>query len=63
MPLVIDSMTTSIQVQDDAKLRKLVQEEVKLLLAEDRKRGGHGGSAADPDPADPDAGGSGCCGG
>ena len=49
-------MTTTLEIQDEAKIRKLVQEEIARALAEERRRGG----LANPysvDPADPAAAG------
>jgi predicted secreted Zn-dependent protease len=54
MPVVIEELTTSLEIQDEAKIRKLVQEEITRALAEERRRGGR---AFDVDPADPAAGG------
>lgn len=55
MPLVIEQLTTSLEIQDEVKIRKLVQDEVRRAVAELR---GHGGfDAAQPDPSDPAAGG------
>lgn len=53
MPVVIDEMTTHFDVRDDAKLKKVVREEVKKAIAEERK----GSRAGGPDPSDPSAGG------
>jgi hypothetical protein len=52
MPVTIEEMTSHFEVRDQAKLKKLVQEEVKKAVAQQRQ-GGAGGA----DPADPSAGG------
>jgi hypothetical protein len=53
MPVTIEEMTSHFEVRDQAKLKKLVQEEVKKAVAQQRPGGGKGGA----DPADPSAGG------
>jgi hypothetical protein len=54
MPVTIEEMTSHFEVRDQAKLKKLVQEEVKKAVAQ-QGRGGAGAGGADP--ADPSAGG------
>ncbi len=53
MPVMIDEMTSHFEVRDQAKLQKLVREEVKKAVAQEKKGGKQGGA----DPADPSAGG------
>lgn len=55
MPVVIEEMSTTLELKDEAKIRELVQEEIKKALA------GHGAgrltAGEELDPADPGAGG------
>jgi hypothetical protein len=55
MPVVINEMTSRFDVRDDAKLKKLVAEEVKAALKKEQQRRRAGGD--DPDPSDPSASG------
>ena len=55
MPVVIEEMSTTLELKDEAKIREIVQQEIKKALA------GHGAgrrtAAQEVDPADPAAGG------
>jgi hypothetical protein len=53
MPVVIDELTSRFEVRNDAKLKKLVAQEVRAALEEERRRGGRAGT----DPSDPSASG------
>jgi len=53
MPVVIKEMTSSFDVKDEAKIRKMIVQEVKKGLAAQKNQKGSGG----PDPADPAASG------
>lgn len=52
MALVIEELSTSVEVQDEVKIRKIVREEVMRALAAERARGnlpsGEGGDPTDP---------------
>jgi hypothetical protein len=54
MPVVIDELTSRFEVQDEAKLKKLVAKEVRAALEEQRRREVRGAST---DPSDPSASG------
>jgi hypothetical protein len=54
MALVIEELSTSLEVQDEVKIRKIVREEVQRALAAQRSRASGGEEA---DPADPAASG------
>jgi hypothetical protein len=55
MPLVIEELSTSLEIQDEVAIKKLVREEVRRQLAE--QRSGRA-PADDVDPSDPAAGGT-----
>lgn len=56
MPVVIEELTTTLEIQDELKIRKLVGEEVRRILREERAQ--HAGrSPASVDPSDPTGGG------
>lgn len=51
MPIMIDELSTSIHVRDEAKLRQAVREEIEKYMTEVR-RAGNGRPPANPaDPA------------
>jgi len=56
MPVIIEELTTSLEIEDEAKIRKLVRDEIQRELRELRRalRSGGGGEV---DPADPAAAG------
>lgn len=57
MPVVIEELTTTLEIRDELEIRKLVGEEVRRVLREH----GHHGSGRDAlqvDPTDPVAGGA-----
>lgn len=56
MPVIIEELTTSLQIEDEAKLRKLVRDEIQRQFR-DLQRMLRTGRAGDIDPADPAAGG------
>ena len=56
MPVIIGELSTTLEIQDEAKIRRLVREEIRRELME-RRRAERSG-AAEVDPADPSAGGS-----
>jgi hypothetical protein len=56
MPVIIEELTTTFDIQDEVKIRKLVRQEIRAELAAQRRRAGPGG-ALDVDPADPAASG------
>jgi hypothetical protein len=55
MPVVIEQLSTSFEVRDEARIRKLVQKEIELALTKTRRPGELRGAT---DPADPAAGGA-----
>jgi len=55
MPVVIEQLSTSFEVRDEARIRKLVQKEIELFLNRNRRPGEMRGTT---DPADPGAGGA-----
>lgn len=54
MPVIIEELTTTLEIEDEAQIRKLVRQEIERALREQRR--GHGASA-EADPADPAAAG------
>ncbi|HXT98800.1 MAG TPA: hypothetical protein VN853_21050 [Polyangia bacterium] len=54
MPVVIEQLSTSFQVRDESRIRKLIQKEIELN-AKNAKRTGQ---MKRPDPADPAAAGA-----
>jgi hypothetical protein len=38
MPVVIDELTSSFEVREEARIREMVREEVKKAIAEERSR-------------------------
>jgi hypothetical protein len=54
MPVVIKDMTSSFDVRDEAKIRKMIAQEVKKGIAAEKQKGAGSGG---PDPADPAASG------
>ncbi len=57
MPLVIEEMSATLEIQDEVKIRKLIKQVVREELMQQRQAQ-RSGSGADVDPADPAAGGS-----
>ena len=53
MPVIIEELTTTVQVQDEVRIRKLVRDEVKNVLAsKERKTAARGMDRVDAaDPA------------
>jgi hypothetical protein len=39
MPVYIDELSSNFEVRDEAQLRKLVREEVRAAMADEKKRG------------------------
>ena len=56
MPVVIEELSTSFQVHDEVKIRRLVRDELKRFMTEQR-RGERGTASSEADPADPGAAG------
>jgi len=56
VPVVIEELTTTLEIQDEVKIRKLVGEEVRRILREEREHR-FGRSPASIDPSDPTGGG------
>jgi hypothetical protein len=56
MPLIIEEMSTTLEIQDESKIRKLVRQMIKEELLES-KRAARTGSGGGADPADPAASG------
>jgi hypothetical protein len=56
VPVVIEELTTTLEVQDEVKIRKLVGDELRRLLREQREQRFSPNPSA-VDPADPTAGG------
>jgi len=56
VPVVIEELTTTLEVQDEIKIRKLVGEEVRRILREEREQR-FGRNPASLDPSDPTAAG------
>jgi hypothetical protein len=56
MPVVIEELSTSFQVHDEVKIRRLVRDEIKRVMAEQR-RGERGTASNDANPSDPGAAG------
>jgi hypothetical protein len=49
VPVVIEELTTTLEIQDELKIRKLVGEEVRRILREEReRRSGRAPTAIDP---------------
>jgi hypothetical protein len=57
MPLIIEEMSTTLEIHDEAKIRKLVKQMIRDELAQ-QKRASRTGGASGADPADPAAGGA-----
>jgi hypothetical protein len=55
MPVVIEQLSTSFQVRDEARIRKLIQREIELHAKKARRPGELKGP---DDPADPAAAGA-----
>jgi hypothetical protein len=55
MPVVIEELSTTFQVRDEARIRKLVQKEIEIFMKKNRRPGEMAGAA---DPADPAAAGA-----
>lgn len=55
MPVVIEQLSTSFEVRDEARIRKLIQKELELHEKKHRRPGELRGAA---DPADPSASGA-----
>jgi hypothetical protein len=49
MPVTINEMTSKFEIRDEPKIRKLVREEIKAALCEDKRKG------TQCDPSDPGA--------
>jgi hypothetical protein len=56
MPLIIEEMSTTLEIHDEAKIRKLVKQMIRDELAQ-QKRAASSGGVNGADPADPAAGG------
>jgi hypothetical protein len=54
MHVVIEQLSTSFQVRDESRIRKLIQKEIELHA----KKMGRPGKSKGPDPADPAAAGA-----
>lgn len=54
MPLIIEELSTELEVRDEVKLRRVVREEIDRYFKATR---GRVGAAAEIDPADPAAAG------
>ena len=54
MPVVIEQLSTSFQVRDESRIRKLIQKEIELHA----KKAKRPGEMKGPDPADPAAAGA-----
>lgn len=55
MPVVIEELTTTLEIQDELKIRKLVGQEVRRLLREEHARRAAGHPTA-VEPSDATAG-------
>ena len=53
MPVVIEQLSTSFQVRDESRIRKLIQKEIELHSKKKKS-----GETKRPDPADPAAAGA-----
>jgi len=42
MPVVINELSTSFQVRDESRIKKLVQKEVEMALKKSKRGGGEG---------------------
>lgn len=56
MPIVIEELTTTLEIQDEVKIRKAIREEVRRLLREEREHR-FGRSPSSIDPSDSTGGG------
>jgi hypothetical protein len=56
VPVVIEELTATLEIQDEVKIRRLVGEEVRRILREEREHG-FGRSPAAVDPSDATGGG------
>jgi hypothetical protein len=56
MPVVIEELTTTLEIQDEVKIRKAIGEEVRRLLRQEREQR-FGRSPASLDPSDSTGGG------
>lgn len=59
MALVIEELTTSVDVQDEVQLRQMVRQEIAKALAAQRASGMIPRGEGDADPTDPGAAGGG----
>jgi len=57
MPLIIEEMSTSLEIHDEAKIRKLVKQMIRDELIQQQRAAKTGGTSG-ADPADPAAGGA-----
>ncbi len=55
MPVVIEQLSTSFEVRDEGRIRKLVQKEIEAFMNNNRRPGEMRGQT---DPADPAAAGA-----
>lgn len=55
MPIVIEELTTTLEIQDEVRIRKLVAHEVRRVLREESDLH-RGRDASSVDPTDPVAG-------
>ena len=56
MPVVIEELTTTLEIQDEVKIRRAIGEEVRRILREEREQR-FGRTPASVDPSDPTGGG------
>jgi hypothetical protein len=56
MPVIIEELTTNLEIEDEAKIRKVIRDEVQKCFLEFR-RAQRSGAAGEIDPADPAAAG------
>ena len=56
MPVVIEELTTTLEIQDEVKIRELVKQEF-ARLSQQQRQDWLSGDAASVDPADPVAAG------
>jgi hypothetical protein len=55
MPVVIEQLSTSFEVRDEARIRRLIQKEIERFMSTNRRPGDLRGGT---DPADPAAAGA-----
>lgn len=48
MPVVIEELSTRFDIQDEAKIRKLVHEEIQICMKRSRRTAQGGRSTSDP---------------